>query len=91
MRIDKFLKVSRLIKRRTVAKTVCEAGRVTLNNRPAKAGNEVKVGDILRLGYGSRQIELEVLLLAENIRAEAAPTMYRILNETKGPSLIDEL
>ncbi|MCL1874074.1 MAG: RNA-binding S4 domain-containing protein [Clostridiales bacterium] len=91
MRIDKFLKISRIIKRRTVAKDVCEAGRVTLNGRPAKAGSEVKVSDILRLSYGNRQIEFEILLLADNIRADQASTMYRILSETKGPSLIDEL
>lgn len=91
MRIDKFLKISRIIKRRTVAKDVCEAGRVTLNGRPAKAGSEVKVGDILRLGYGNRQIELEVLLLVENIRADQAGAMYRIISESKDPSLLDEI
>ena len=83
MRLDKWLKVSRLIKRRTVAKEVCEAGRVLVNNRPAKAGTDVSPGDRLRVSYGGRTVEAEVLLVAESMRAELCGDMYRILTEEK--------
>ena len=79
MRLDKFLKVSRLIKRRTVAKEVCAAGRITVNGRPAKAGHELKVGDIINISYGQKRTEAEVLKLAESIKTELADTMYRII------------
>ncbi|MEG2213082.1 MAG: RNA-binding S4 domain-containing protein, partial [Clostridiales bacterium] len=65
MRLDKYLKVSRLIKRRTVANEVCDAGRVTINGRPAKAGSPVAVGDTLEILYGGRRISGEVLVVAE--------------------------
>ena len=81
MRLDKFLKVSRIIKRRTVAKEVCDAGRVTINGRGAKSGSEVKAGDVLKVGYGRRQLEIEVLLLAETVRADAADTLYRVISD----------
>ena len=60
MRLDKFLKVSRLIKRRTVANEACDAGRVSVNGKPAKAGYEVKVGDIISIGFGQKTVEAEV-------------------------------
>ncbi|NLK52132.1 MAG: RNA-binding S4 domain-containing protein [Syntrophomonadaceae bacterium] len=78
MRLDKFLKVSRLIKRRTVAKEVCDAGRVLVNGRPAKAGAEVKPGDLITLGFGAKQLQVEVIALAENVRADRAQELYRV-------------
>ena len=82
MRLDKFLKVSRLIKRRTVAKDGSGAGKVLLNGRPAKASSDVKVGDRLTLLFGRREVELEILEIAESKRAELAADMYKILKET---------
>lgn len=77
MRIDKFLKVSRMIKRRTVAKEACEHGRVSINGKIAKPGDEVKVGDIITLVLGEREHRVEVLSLEENVRKEDAVTLYR--------------
>lgn len=79
MRIDKFLKVSRLIKRRTVAAEACGAGRVSINERAAKAGAEVKLGDIVEIGFGSRKIKIEVMALSEHVSKDDAPTMYKVL------------
>ena len=83
MRLDKYLKVSRLIKRRTVAKDVSGAGKVLLNGRPAKEASDVQVGDRLTLLFGRREVELEILEIAESKRAELAAGMYKILRETK--------
>lgn len=77
MRIDKFLKISRMVKRRTVAKEACEQGRVTINGKVAKPGDEVKVGDIIGLLLGENEHRAEVLSLQENIRKEDAVTLYR--------------
>lgn len=77
MRLDKFLKVSRLIKRRTVANEACDAERVTVNGRVAKASYEVKVGDRITLRFGQRTLSVEVLQVAETVRKEDAPAMYR--------------
>ncbi len=85
MRLDKYLKVSRLIKRRTVAKEVCDAGRILVNGRVAKAGTNVEVGDKLTVSYGGRQTEAEILLTAETIRADQSATMYRLLSENRLP------
>ena len=82
MRLDKYLKVSRLIKRRTVSKEVCDAGKVMINDRSAKAGAEVKVGDKITLSFGSKAIEVEVLIVAETMRAELAKDMYKVISET---------
>ena len=79
MRLDKLLKVSRLIKRRTVAKEVCDAGRIEVNGRPAKASTEVKPGDTIVIGYGHRQLKVEVVALADNVRADQARELYREL------------
>ncbi len=79
MRLDKYLKVSRLIKRRTVAKEVCDGGKVKINGRVAKAGAEVKPGDVLEIGFGGRQLRAEILEVRENVRAEEARTLYRLL------------
>ena len=79
MRIDKFLKNSRLIKRRTIAKEACDTGKVTVNDRLAKAGTEVKVGDIIRLEFGRGALVIRVLILSESSKKEDAPGMYEII------------
>jgi ribosomal 50S subunit-recycling heat shock protein len=79
MRLDKFLKVSRIIKRRTLAKEVCDGGRVKINGNVAKAGSTVKVGDILEIGFGERVRRYEILMIEENVRADAAKEMYKEL------------
>ena len=79
MRIDKYLKVSRLIKRRTVANDACDVGRVMVNGRPVKASYEVKPGDVIEIGFGTRSVKAEVTSLQESIRKEDAQEMYRLL------------
>lgn len=79
MRIDKFLKNSRLIKRRTIAKEACDTGKVTLNDRPAKAGSEVKVGDTIKLEFGRGALVVKVLILSESSKKEDALGMYEII------------
>ena len=81
MRLDKFLKVSRLIKRRTVANEACDNARVTVNGRPAKASYDVKVGDKLAIQFGARTLRVEVLEVADNVRKDDAALMYRELPE----------
>ena len=83
MRLDKYLKVSRIIKRRTVAKEVCDAGRISVNDRPAKAGTNVEVGDRLTISYGGRVAEAEILIVSETMRADQSDTMYRTLSEKR--------
>ncbi|MBQ6797769.1 MAG: RNA-binding S4 domain-containing protein [Oscillospiraceae bacterium] len=79
MRLDKYLKVSRLIKRRTVANEACDSERVFVNGRPAKASYDVKVGDKLELHFGARTLAVEVLAVAEAVRKDDASAMYREL------------
>lgn len=79
MRLDKYLKVSRLIKRRTVANEACDAGRVSLNGRPAKAGTEVKPGDVLEIQFGSSLVRVRVLSTQENARKNEADSLYELL------------
>ncbi|MBO4882830.1 MAG: RNA-binding S4 domain-containing protein [Lachnospiraceae bacterium] len=79
MRLDKYLKVSRLIKRRTVANSACDAGRVTINDRPAKASAEVKVGDILSISFGNRELKVKVTDVRETVKKEEADAMYEEL------------
>lgn len=79
MRLDKYLKVSRLIKRRTVANEACDAARVTANGRPVKASYDVKAGDILEIRFGERTVKLEVLVVADNVGKADAAAMYREL------------
>jgi len=81
MRIDKFLKVSRVIKRRTVANDACDAGRVTINGRVAKASAEVKEGDIVEVGFGTGKTRFQVLKVAETVRKNDAGEMYRLLED----------
>lgn len=77
MRLDKWLKVSRLIKRRTVANEACDNARVTANGRPVKASYEVKVGDRLELRFGETTVKVEVLVVADNVGKADAAAMYR--------------
>ena len=79
MRLDKFLKVSRIIKRRTVANEACDAGRVTVNGRPAKASVQVKPGDVIEIAFGNKTVKAQVLSVKESIRKEDAENMYRYL------------
>ncbi len=79
MRLDKYLKVSRLIKRRTVANEACDAGRVLINDKPAKASAQVKAGDVLEIQFGTRSVKVEVLNVQETVRKEEAQELYRYL------------
>lgn len=79
MRLDKFLKVSRVIKRRTVANDACDAGRVMVNNKVAKAGLEVKSGDIIEIRFGSNVTKIEILSVKEQVKKEEASAMYKSL------------
>jgi ribosomal 50S subunit-recycling heat shock protein len=79
MRLDKYLKVTRLIKRRTVANEACDAGRVSINGKTAKASAEVKVGDIIGIGFGNKEVRAEVLAIAETVGKEGAKELYRYL------------
>lgn len=77
MRLDKYLKVARLIKRRTVANEACDNARVTANGRPVKASYDVKVGDQLELKFGTNTVKVEVLVVADNVGKADAAAMYR--------------
>jgi len=79
MRLDKYLKVSRLIKRRTVANEVCDAKHVTVNGKIARASYDVKVGDVIEISMGQNVTRARVLNLAETVRKEDAAAMYEIL------------
>ena len=77
MRLDKYLKVSRLIKRRTVANEACDNGRISVNGRVVKAGSDVKVGDRIEIALGARVLAVEVLAVAEAVRKDDAAAMYK--------------
>ena len=77
MRLDKYLKVSRLIKRRTVANEACDNGRISVNGRVVKASYEVKVGDKIEISMGSRTVAVEVLQISETVRKDDATAMYK--------------
>ena len=77
MRLDKFLKVSRLIKRRTVANEACDNGRISVNGRVVKSSYDVKVGDRIEIAMGSRTVAVEVLEVADNVRKDDASGMYK--------------
>lgn len=79
MRLDKFLKVSRLIKRRTVANEACDAGRVLVNGKTAKASLNVKTGDLIEIEFGTRTVKVEVLDVQETVRKDEAKELYRYL------------
>lgn len=79
MRLDKYLKISRLIKRRTVANEACDAGRVLINDKPAKASAQVKAGDTIEIQFGGKNVRVEVLEVKDTVRKEDVESMYRYL------------
>lgn len=79
MRLDKYLKVSRLIKRRTIANEACDAGRVEVNGKVVKASYDVKVGDVIEIRFGERTVKAEVTAVMETVKKENAAEMYRCL------------
>ena len=79
MRLDKYLKISRLIKRRTVANEACDAGRVLVNDKVAKASVNVKAGDVIEIQFGSKSVRVEVLDVQETVRKDDAKELYRYL------------
>ena len=81
MRLDKFLKVSRLIKRRTVANEACDAGRVSINGKVAKASSNVKPKDVITISFASKTLKAEVLKVEETVKKEEAGDLYRLLPE----------
>ncbi len=83
MRLDKFLKVSRIIKRRTVASEACDKQRVLVNGNVAKAGKDVKPGDIVEVRFGANILKIKILSVAETARKEQAAEMYEIIGETR--------
>ena len=85
MRLDKYLKVSRIIKRRTVANEACDGGRVSLNGKIAKAGAEVKPGDLLEIRFGEHLGRYKVLSVSETARKEQASAMYEVLEALRIP------
>lgn len=81
MRLDKYLKVSRLIKRRTVANEACDAGKVLVNDKIARASYDVKVDDVILLNLGARQLKVQVVSVLETVAKNDAPLLYRVLPE----------
>lgn len=81
MRLDKYLKVSRLIKRRTVANEACDAGKVLVNDKVARASYDVKVDDVIMLNLGVRQLKVQVVSVQETVAKNDAPLLYRVLGE----------
>jgi len=79
MRLDKYLKVSRLIKRRTVANEACDAGRVLINDKAAKASTEVKVGDVIEIGFGTKSVKVEVLDIQDTTKKDEAKDLFKYL------------
>ncbi len=79
MRLDKYLKVSRLIKRRTVANEACDGGRITVNGKTAKASYDVKVGDEIAIAFGQRTVRVQVLAVEETVKKDAAAALYKEL------------
>lgn len=80
MRLDKFLKVSRIIKRRTIANEACDSGRISVNGRLAKASYDVKIGDVLELRFGEKTTKFEVLNVLEHVGKDAASELYRVVD-----------
>ncbi len=81
MRLDKFLKVARVIKRRTLAKEVCDRGQVEINGRVAKAGSEIKTGDIVNINFGNRKLKLRIVDVKENVPAKLAAELYQVIED----------
>ena len=80
MRLDKYLKVSRIIKRRTIAKEACEGGRVSINNKVAKPGTDIKEGDVIEIRFASKMLKAKIVSLSEHVKKENAQDMYVILS-----------
>ncbi|MFB0918458.1 MAG: RNA-binding S4 domain-containing protein [Clostridiaceae bacterium] len=83
MRLDKYLKVSRLIKRRTIAKEACDTGRVTINGKVAKAGTEIKESDVIEISFASKKVKARVLSIKETVRKDEAAAMYELIEGTE--------
>lgn len=83
MRVDKYLKNSRIIKRRTVSKEACDKGRIYINNKQAKAGTEVAIGDRIKISYENREIEIEVVEILEHVPKDKADKLYSVIKITK--------
>lgn len=81
MRLDKFLKVSRVIKRRTIANEACDTGRVSINERVAKAGTQVKVGDVVKVTFGDKTFSFKILSVAETVKKQDTGLMYEIITD----------
>lgn len=79
MRIDKYLKISRIIKRRTVAAEACDGGRVSVNGKAAKPGTDIKIGDVIEVSFGEKKVKVEVTDVSETVRKDAASSMYKVL------------
>ncbi len=79
MRLDKYLKVARIIKRRTVANEACDAGRVLVNGKPARASYDVKLGDIIEISFGQREFKAKVTAVSETVKKDDAATLYTII------------
>ena len=79
MRIDKYLKIARIIKRRAIAKDACDQGKVSVNGKNVKAGYEVKIGDLIEIDFGTRSFNGEVLEIKEHVTKESAREMYRVI------------
>ena len=79
MRLDKYLKVSRLIKRRTVANEACDAGRITVNGKVARASLDVKINDVIEISFGARNVKVQVTDISETVRKDDAALLYRII------------
>ena len=81
MRLDKYLKVSRIVKRRTVANDLCDAGRVIVNESPAKASYSVAIGDIIEVGFGGKKLKVRVKEIKEHVKKEDTASMYEVIPE----------
>ncbi|KAF1304475.1 MULTISPECIES: RNA-binding S4 domain-containing protein [Enterococcus] len=86
MRLDKFLKIARIIKRRTVAKEVADKGRIQINGKLAKSSSTVKIGDLVKIQFGNKLLEIKVTELHESTKKEDAEKMYEIISETRQES-----
>ena len=82
MRLDKYLKVSRLIKRRTVADEACDGGRVSVNGKVAKSAHDVKENDVIEISFGAKKVKVRVLEVKEHVRKEEAGEMYEVLEQS---------
>ena len=83
MRLDKFLKVSRLIKRRTVANEACDAARISVNGKPAKASYDVKLGDMIAVAFGSKTVTVRVMEIKETTKKNESLGMYEVVSESE--------